>query len=127
MSFCDGMIPPNYRHERSFRQTIQRKIEDFCPQAEGFAEAKRESKFIRVAHGRYRHASTEYGLAIGEIEAAEGLIEGAVKQIAVNAYERSATARRLCVAYHGYACKCCGFNFEQVYGVHGKEYSGPRN
>jgi putative restriction endonuclease len=54
---CEGVIPGNYQSERSFRQTIQRKIEDYCPDAEGFDKSKKEAKFLRVSHGRYRVAS----------------------------------------------------------------------
>jgi hypothetical protein len=54
---CDGALPTNYRHDKSFRQTIQRKIEDYCPQAEGFDKTKRETLFLRVGHGLYRLAN----------------------------------------------------------------------
>ena|GEM_PF-1853708 len=53
-----------------------------------------------------------------EVEAPPGrtLTEGAVRQIAVNAYERSREAVRKCKERHGTACVVCGFNFGVVYG-----------
>jgi 5-methylcytosine-specific restriction enzyme A len=42
--------------------------------------------------------------------------EGSRKQIRVNAYERSQTARTECLRHHGYLCAVCGFAFERVYG-----------
>lgn len=48
--------------------------------------------------------------------------EGSLKQIQVNAYERNSQARKKCLEKHGYSCKCCGFNFEIVYGELGKNF-----
>lgn len=47
-------------------------------------------------------------------------LEGAVKQITVNAYERDIKAREICLEKHGYKCQVCGFDFEEVYGEIGK-------
>lgn len=49
-------------------------------------------------------------------------IEGAKKQITVNAYERDPQARRACINHHGAVCKCCGFDFEKTYGEHGRGF-----
>lgn len=49
-------------------------------------------------------------------------IEGAKKQIMVNAFERDPQARRACISHHGAVCKCCGFDFEKTYGEHGKGF-----
>ena len=51
-----------------------------------------------------------------------GLIEGAKKQIYVNAYERNTIARDKCVEYYRkndngkIKCQICGFCFEDFYG-----------
>lgn len=51
----------------------------------------------------------------------EGLYkEGSVKKITVNRYERSKKARAACLAYFGYNCMACGFNFELAYGPLGR-------
>lgn len=42
--------------------------------------------------------------------------EGAVKRISINAYERSAAARAMCIEIHGSRCTVCGFDFEDAYG-----------
>lgn len=49
-------------------------------------------------------------------------IEGAVKQILVNAYERDQNARRACLANYGPSCAVCGFGFAEKYGVIGKGF-----
>ena len=51
-----------------------------------------------------------------EIIQPSSLVEGAVRSITVNAYERNPQARRECVHAHGTTCCICGFNFGAVYG-----------
>jgi 5-methylcytosine-specific restriction protein A len=48
--------------------------------------------------------------------------EGGRKVIFVNAYERSAKARKICLAYWGTACVVCSISFEKVYGDIGKDF-----
>lgn len=43
--------------------------------------------------------------------------EGATRVISINAYERNPLARKACLAYYGYACVVCGFNFEEQFGA----------
>ncbi|PSQ81578.1 MAG: HNH endonuclease, partial [Bacteroidetes bacterium QS_8_68_15] len=50
------------------------------------------------------------------------LREGAVREVKVNAYERSAAARRRCIAHHGTECYVCGFDFEERYGEAGEGF-----
>jgi len=51
-----------------------------------------------------------------EVTESAGLVEGAVRTVMVNAYERSPVARRRCVAHYGPVCVVCGFDFAAVYG-----------
>lgn len=55
-----------------------------------------------------------------EVGAVETLYEGAVRHIAVNAYERNPEARQRCLAYYGTSCTICGFSFAGVYGAMGR-------
>ncbi|MDF2857538.1 MAG: hypothetical protein K0Q87_3389 [Neobacillus sp.] len=48
-------------------------------------------------------------------------IEGATKQIVVNAYERNPIARKDCIKSLGFKCIICGFDFGEFYG---KQFSG---
>lgn len=48
--------------------------------------------------------------------------EGAVRKVAVNAYERSAVARQACIDHYGYSCSVCKFDFEAKYGERGKNF-----
>ncbi|HEY0073497.1 MAG TPA: HNH endonuclease [Abditibacteriaceae bacterium] len=49
-------------------------------------------------------------------------IEGARKQITVNAYERDPKARAKCIEIYGTRCAVCYFNFEAFYGSVGKGF-----
>ena len=52
----------------------------------------------------------------------EAHYEGAKKSVLVNKYERSSKARENAVKFHGLKCKVCGINFEETYGLIGKDF-----
>lgn len=54
-----------------------------------------------------------------EVVDAQTYYEGATKHITVNVYERSAKARKACIAHYGVSCFVCGFNFKAAYGDSG--------
>lgn len=61
---------------------------------------------------------TASGVAMpNEVEHAEQLVEGAVRQVNVNAYERNPVARARCIESHGAICAVCNFNFGLTYGA----------
>jgi hypothetical protein len=51
-----------------------------------------------------------------EISDSETFLEGNVKRVLVNAYERNQDARQKCIEHYGHTCFVCGFDFEKVYG-----------
>lgn len=57
-----------------------------------------------------------------EIPPATTHLEGRVRQVLVNAYERNSAARAACLAHYGHACSVCGFDFAKAYGPIGKEF-----
>ena len=100
-------------------------MEEHCPQAAGFDATKKAPKFVHVNRGLYRHdvgSNQKEFMAIEEIEGIDGLLEGAIKTIFVNAYERNPEARRECIRHHGWACKVCGFDFKMAYGELGRDF-----
>ncbi|WP_442768176.1 HNH endonuclease [Acinetobacter bohemicus] len=50
------------------------------------------------------------------------LLEGNLKTIIVNAFERNPIARKQCLEFYGTSCLCCGFDFYKTYGVIGQNY-----
>ncbi len=57
-----------------------------------------------------------------EIVSPERYLEGAVKKVTVNAYERSPCARAECIKRYGFACSVCTMDFENTYGEMGREF-----
>ncbi len=57
-----------------------------------------------------------------EIPSSQQYLEGAVRSITVNAYERDPGARAACLAHFGLSCKACKFNFQDTYGQLGAGY-----
>lgn len=57
-------------------------------------------------------------------DSSNAFIEGALREITVNAYERDRAARAACVAKFGTRCSVptCGFDFGRVYGTRGDGY-----
>lgn len=53
---------------------------------------------------------------------AEKVVVGASKTISVNSFERDPVARSQCLAYHGYKCSVCSFDFEEFYGSMGRHF-----
>jgi len=51
-----------------------------------------------------------------EMASPSGYLEGALRLVYVNAYERNPAARTACIAHYGPTCVVCGFNFSVVYG-----------
>ena len=88
---------------------------------DGFVPELTLKSLIRVGGSWY---ASDDGLVstLPEELGAHELVEGAMKTVSVNAYERNPEARARCLAHHGYACMVCGFNFESVYGDLGKRY-----
>lgn len=52
----------------------------------------------------------------------EIFFEGSRKVALVNSYERNVEARDKCISHYGAICSACGFDFEKVYGEHGKGF-----
>jgi 5-methylcytosine-specific restriction protein A len=57
-----------------------------------------------------------------EVSGCDTYIEGATKQITVNAYERNRQARQACLDHWGCKCLVCEFDFEEVYGERGRGF-----
>jgi 5-methylcytosine-specific restriction protein A len=49
-------------------------------------------------------------------------VEGSVKVVGINKYERNAKARKECIKHFGYRCQICSFNFKKVFGNIGENY-----
>jgi 5-methylcytosine-specific restriction protein A len=50
------------------------------------------------------------------------LVEGAVRTVSINQYERNRKARELAIAYYKCRCYVCEFDFEKQYGAIGRDF-----
>lgn len=57
-----------------------------------------------------------------EVSEPEVYLEGALKQVYVNIYERNPIARKKCLEHYGVNCSVCEFNFYENYGETGKDF-----
>jgi 5-methylcytosine-specific restriction protein A len=56
------------------------------------------------------------------IDPSKTYVDGRVRTVIVNAYERNPKARAACLQHHGYDCAVCGTNFENVFGKLGRGF-----
>jgi len=84
-------------------------------------ESDTTQRKLQAARGTWRDPAEDSVLP-EEISQPSGLVEGAVRSIMVNAYERNPKARRECIHAHGTACCICGFTFGAVYGKVAEDY-----
>lgn len=89
-------------------------------------QGKGEQVSIRTLVDSYR---AKLALSVTEViypdevpELLTGFIEGRVKQVTINAYERDSKARAACIAKFGAICQVCDFDFENTYGQIGKGF-----
>lgn len=57
-----------------------------------------------------------------ELPASKKIVEGAKKEVTVNAYERSTKARNECIKHWGAKCKVCDVDFGKQYGKAAKGF-----
>ena len=56
------------------------------------------------------------------IETDNSLLEGKIREVKVNIYERNPIARQQCIDHYGCKCVICNFNFENAYGKIGESF-----
>lgn len=132
-----GGMPAHYGRSHSYRETIQKKIEDHCPESSNWNPSN-EQVFQRVSRGVYKlltQATEQYpnhaprneledqvAADLDALAEEESGTEGGKKVRLVAYFERNQYLRTAAISLHGTICKACGFNFEAVYGERGKNY-----
>jgi 5-methylcytosine-specific restriction protein A len=88
----------------------------------GFTPTLTERSLVRIGMDWYASDNQPASYLPEEVVVSTPLVEGATRQVTVNAYERNPLARAQCLAKFGYSCCTCGFNFEHIYGELGRQY-----
>jgi hypothetical protein len=84
-----------------------------------FRDSHSEALIAFAYADRYPHTEMVFP---NELQPGITYIEGARKQVWVNAFERDPKGREACLSHHGFNCAVCEFNFEDRYGEKGKGY-----
>ncbi|TKF31331.1 HNH endonuclease [Enterovibrio norvegicus] len=91
-----------------------------------WSKSKAKHKEVRVLVDFYRAKLVQQAVNPVYPDEVSGqpleFIEGAVKQVTINAYERNPKARAACIAEHKAICQVCNFDFEAIYGAIGKGF-----
>ena len=88
----------------------------------GFTPELSERTVKQIGNGWYAFDASDDIQLAEEIPNPEKYPEGTRTTISINAFERSAKARKACIQHHGLNCKACGFNFETAYGSIGEDF-----
>lgn len=117
-----GGMPSQYKRSHSYRETIQRIIENHCPQSSNFRGI---AHFERVSRGRYRLVNIEW--VAPEEDDEESFPEGKEFYKLHRMRERNAKVvnlakKRKLQIDPLLPCEICGFSFVKVYGELGKEF-----
>lgn len=84
--------------------------------------AKKDRAYWPIGIPMSEHESVVTSGEIGYPDEVGQFVEGATKQVLVNAYERDPEARAKCLFHHGYDCSVCGFNFGRTFGELGNKF-----
>lgn len=98
---------------------LQLKFRELFTDAEVSVAAERLGEYGKAVDIR---RATRERLFPDELEPGQKYVEGARKQVRVNAYERDPRARKACLKHHGFNCAVCGLDFESRYGALGKHF-----
>jgi 5-methylcytosine-specific restriction protein A len=98
---------------------LQSQFRPLFSEAELQVAAERLGKYGKEAALR---AAKRERLYPDELEPGRKYVEGARRQVRVNAYERNERARSACLKHYGYGCAACGLLFEERYGDIGKDF-----
>ena len=98
---------------------IDSKNKYFTYQGLGIAQKIEDTEPVTV-YWRFDNKSKD--IYVDDEITNESYIEGAVKKIYVNAYERNEEARKKCIEHYGCKCMVCGMDFFDMYGEIGKGF-----
>ncbi|WP_350019433.1 EVE domain-containing protein [Priestia flexa] len=100
-------------------KTLDLVIEILTRKGEDYADIVRLLKVQAKSIQLYKNVRSD--IEAQELEEGNG-IEGIKKSYHVNKYERDPKNRKKAIEIHGVNCYVCGFNFEKVYGEHGRDF-----
>ena len=89
---------------------------------DGFIPKLTERTLQKYGKSWYATDGSSSILLAEEIPNSEQYAEGAKTSVTINAYERSAAARKACILHYGARCAVCAFDFRHTYGDLGDNF-----
>lgn len=86
------------------------------------SDGKPLSKDFGYSYALVLEETPDFEAMPGELPFSNQYLEGSVKKVLVNYFERNPMARQECLDYYGLSCIVCGFNFEEAFGSIGKGF-----
>ena len=112
---CDVETPEAWPKEwNSYRLRVTKS--PICAEEDQLDEAGIASSWVAIIVGMFLSL-----LNVTETTNTK-FMEGGVKKIEVNRYERNPVNRELCLSSNGYRCKVCNFDFQETYGELGRHF-----
>lgn len=108
-TFDDDILSLHHLHEHGLKGNIW-----------GVMQCRSEELMAFLLHPRQTMNDDVYDVDYPEADAT--LYEGALITVKANKYERNRQAREMCVSKKGYRCWVCGQDFEETYGIVGKNF-----
>lgn len=108
-------FPMEYSEQNINEDSATPVIKSFIPELT-------EKKLIKIGAGWYASDNKMTDQSPEEVISPSKYIEGKLKKVYVNKYERDNNARIKCIEHYGYECFVCGFDFEKFYGDIGVKY-----
>ena len=120
----DVLLNPSHEGLLS-RSLLLRELPNvhWSPQGGGIAiDPEAASRLEELWHEHLESIGLSVQLIPDEVSTPERYYEGALKRIAVNAYEREPRARKACLEHYGFKCSICEFSFGDHFGELGEGY-----
>ena len=126
LRFASRHPEPRFAHKNYLdRQTI-RVVRELTKESaslldeiiEMTEEGSRKDAPLTVSDDQLQRYRSNRNLALEFYEESRGVtyIEGSVKEVLVNRYERDSNARETCIRHHGRTCSACDVDLSSVYG-----------
>lgn len=112
--FCESMVPTDNKLIESADHSWWPIWSDGQPSTNGFLWTMRPqvAEALELL-GWVSHAEIRLP---EEVVVTGKYVEGAVRRVVVNAYERDTKARQACIDHYGASCVICSFNFGRAFG-----------
>lgn len=112
----ENYFPSQYSRGEAARGVVNNWARGHSELPEHFVQAIESIVKVSISHivGNKDDSTSSSIFPIEEIR--DDLVEGAIKQVIANKYERNLEARNRCINFYGAVCQVCDLEFSKKYG-----------